>query len=299
MATFFSENSEDCKTFFYCKDCDYKCYKKQHIKQHFLTIRHKNKIGNKVENSVKNGNLEKKFECQCGKSYVDKSGLWKHTKKCTIHYTIFGNDDNKSEKFLQDLIFEMVKSNTDLQKNIIEMCKQMQPINVNNTNNTNNINNSKSFNINFFLNETCKNAMNIMDFANSIQLNLTDLEKMGELGYVEGISKIIIDNLKLLDVTERPVHCSNLKKDVLYVKDQDRWEKENIDNAKIKKVINCITNKNISLIPQWKKENPDCIYSSSNKSNIINRIIMETMETDKSKHDKIIKNIAKEVIINK
>ena len=141
--------------------------------------------------------------------------------------------------------------------------------------------------------------MNITDFINSIQLNLTDLEKVGELGYVEGISKIIIDNLKLLDVTERPVHCSDLKREVMYVKDKDKWEKDNEQNTKIKNVINSVTSKNISLIPKWKKENPDCTNINSNKSTKINKMIMEVMETDKSKDEKIIKNIAKEITINK
>jgi len=299
MATFFSENSEDHNQIYFCEVCDYKCFKKQHIKQHNLTNRHKMRFGNQVENSGKNGNLDKKYNCKCGKSYVDKSGLWKHTKKCNFQETFLDNLENKSEnKFLQDLILEMVKSNSELQKSIIEMSKQIQPSNINNNINNSNFNN-RSFNLNFFLNETCKNAMNIMDFANSIQLNLTDLEKMGELGYVEGISKIIIDNLKLLDITERPVHCSDFKRDVLYVKDDDKWEKENENNTKIKKLINSVTNKNISLIPKWKQKNPECTNINSNKSTKINKIIIETMETDKSKDDKIIKNIAKEVLIQK
>jgi len=291
---------------FECIFCDYYTSNKKDYNKHLLTRKHKILI-NPNNNILKN---PKTFKCNCGKIYRHSSTLCSHRKKCNINdnennYLHYDNDEDTNiqineNKFLQDLILEMVKSNSELQKNIIEMSKQIQPINnTNNTNNINNINNSKSFNLNFFLNETCKNAMNIMDFANSIQLNLTDLEKIGELGYVEGISKIIIDNLKLLDVTERPVHCSDFKRDVLYVKDDDKWEKENENNTKIKKLINSVTNKNISLIPEWKQKNPECTNINSNKSTKINKIIIETMETDKSKEEKIIKNIAKEVLINK
>jgi len=141
--------------------------------------------------------------------------------------------------------------------------------------------------------------MNIIDFANSIKPKLADLEKIGELGYVDGISKIIIDNLKLLDVTERPVHCSDLKRDTLYIKDNDKWEKENENNEKMKKLINSVTNKNISLIPEWKQAYPECTNSSSTKSTKINKMIMEVMDTDNVKREKIVKKIAKEVPIEK
>jgi hypothetical protein len=217
--------------------------------------------------------------------------IYVHKKKCKISC-----EDKIIDK---EMILMIINQNNELQKQIIELCKN--GINSNNSiNNINNVNsNNKSFNLNLFLNETCKNAMNIMDFANSIQLKLTDLEKVGELGYVEGISKIIIDNLKLLDITERPVHCSDFKRDALYVKDNDKWEKENINNDKMKKVINYVTSKNISLIPEWKQKYPECTNINSKKSTQINKMIMEVMETDKSKNDKIIKNIAKEVTINK
>jgi hypothetical protein len=199
---------------------------------------------------------------------------------------------------------ELIKDNKDMKQIILEQNNTISNlvkngVNHNNNNTIHTNSHNKSFNLNFFLNETCKNAMNIMDFANSIQLQLTDLEKVGELGYIDGISKIIIDNLKLLDVTERPVHCSDFKRDVVYVKDNDKWEKENEDNTKMKKVINCVTNKNISLIPEWKQKNPDCTNINSNKSTKINKMIMEVMETDNIKNEKIIKKIAKEVVIDK
>jgi hypothetical protein len=224
----------------------------------------------------------------CDKEFKSKVGLWKHNQKCKSTET---KVDDKN------MIVMLLNQNNQLQQQIIEFCKNSQNTNINNINNMNS--NNKSFNLNVFLNETCKNAMNIMDFANSIQPKLTDLENIGEVGYVDGISKIIIDNLKLLDVSERPVHCSDFKRDVIYVRDANKWEKDDNALAKIKKVINCVTDKNISLISEWKKQNPDCYNSDSIKSTKINKMIMEVMETDPIKRDKIIKNIAKEVIINK
>jgi len=285
---------------FVCYICDYTTNRKSSYDKHLFTAKHIkltqiNKNDNKSCEKVANY-----YNCLiCDKQFKSRVGLWKHKKKCNVKETEMDNDcdsdsDSDSDKELIKLI---LKDNSELKKLIIELCKN--GIN-NNSLNTNHINShNKSFNLQFFLNETCKNAMNIMDFANSIQLKLTDLENVGELGYVEGISKIIIDNLKLLDVTERPVHCSDFKRDVMYVKDEDKWEKENENNSKIKKLIHSVTNKNISLIPEWKQKYPDCTNINSNKSTKINKMIMEVMETDKTKDEKIIKKIAKETTIDK
>jgi hypothetical protein len=288
---------------FYCEICDFKCSYNRDYQRHLQTIKHKNNVSTTNLNEIYQNlpKLPKKYICEnCDKKYNDRAGLWRHKKKCNVKESEMDNDcdsdsDSDSDKELMKLI---LKDNSELKKLIIELCK-----NGVNNNSLNNIqvsnSHNKSFNLQFFLNETCKNAMNIMDFANSIQLKLTDLENVGELGYVEGISKIIIDNLKLLDVTERPVHCSDFKRDVMYVKDEDKWEKENESNSKIKKLIHSVTNKNISLIPEWKQKYPDCTNINSNKSTKINKMIMEVMETDKTKDEKIIKKIAKETTIDK
>ncbi len=308
MDTFWINNIEQNEpNSFYCKYCNYISCKISNYNRHILTAKHKKRSQMLILDTKNEPNepVTKKFSCICGIKYKYSQGLSKHKNKCKFinNNNIKNTNDiinDKSDFIDKEMIMFILNQNNQLQQQIIELCKNgIQNINNNSINNSNNNSNNKSFNLNLFLNETCKNAMNIMDFANSIQINLSDLEKVGELGYVEGISKIIIDNLKLLDITERPVHCSDFKRDVLYVKDADKWEKENENNSKIKKAINSITNKNISLIPKWKKENPDCVFSNSIKSTKINKIIMEAMETDKSKQDKIIKNIAKEVIINK
>jgi len=288
----------------HCLKCDFKCSKESDWNRHVLTRKHKKNdkmddnelhfTPNYADKLISDKLLS--YDCDCGKKYKYRQGLWKHKQVC--NYDDKNNSGNQVI-LLTNIVSELIKNNNDFKNTIIEICKNNnQNINSNNINNINNSNN-RSFNLNLFLNETCKDAMNITDFINSIQLNLTDLEKVGELGYVEGISKIIIDNLKLLDVTERPVHCSDLKREVMYVKDKDKWEKENESNTNIKKLINSVTNKNISLIPIWKKENPDCTNINSNKSTKINKMIMEVMETDKSKDEKIIKNIAKEITIDK
>ena len=145
--------------------------------------------------------------------------------------------------------------------------------------------------------------MNIMDFVDSIKIQLSDIESIGELGYVNGMSKLIIKNLKALDENMRPVHCNDPKRESLYVKDENVWEKEDSDNKKIKKAIKYISHKNICSIPEWKAKYPDCIYSDSKKSNQYNHIVIEAMggpgDNDSEKTDKIVKKIAKEVTIDK
>jgi hypothetical protein len=173
--------------------------------------------------------------------------------------------------------------------------------NTNNSHNTINSNN-KTFNLQFFLNETCKDAMNIMDFVDSIKLQLSDLEKVGEIGYVEGISSIITSNLKALDVTQRPVHCTDKKREVVYVKDEDKWEKDS-DQKKIRKAIKRVASKNQRLILKFQEAHPDCGKASSIFSDQFNKIIVESMggsgDNDIEKENKIIKNISKVSIIDK
>ena len=206
--------------------------------------------------------------------------------------------DGKSK---DELINYLIKENSELKTMVLDVCKNIQPSNVNSHNNSYN----KTFNLQIFLNEQCKDAMNIMDFVNSLNLQLSDLENVGKLGFIDGISNIIIKNLKALEVAQRPVHCSDSKREILYVKDEDRWEKENEEKNKMKKVIKTIAHKNCKLIPEWKQQNPDCVNSYSSKSDEYNKIILESMGggiCDDDGHgveNKIIKRISKEVTIDK
>lgn len=294
---------------FICEFCYFKCSKNSDWERHINTSKHKNRK-NDNKNQCNDNDFTPKnaeFKCECGSVYSYSSGLSRHKKKCNgIKHQpkTVSNDIAPNCVITPELIIELIKNNSEMQQTIMNLNNTIQGLVSNgvtnaNHSNINSNNNNKSFNLQFFLNETCKNAMNIMDFANSIQVSLSDLEKVGELGYVEGISKIIIDNLKLLDITQIPVHCSDFKRDVLYVKDENKWEKENEDKPKIKKLINSVTNKNISLISEWKHKNPECTNSHSNKSTQVNKIIMEIMNTDKEKREKIVKKIAQETTIDK
>ena len=192
---------------------------------------------------------------------------------------------------------EVLQQNSELQIQLMEVIKTGTH-NINNTNSHN-----KTFNLQLFLNETCKDAMNIMDFVDSVKLQLSDLEKVAELGFVNGISNIIIKKLKDMDVTKRPLHCTDSKREIIYIKDENKWEKEIEDNKKIRKAIKHIAYKNSKNIPLFKDKYPDCIKSFSNKSDQYNKIIIEAMggsgNEDKENENKIIKKIAKEVTIDK
>jgi len=223
----------------------------------------------------------------------------KKSCKYLINDEPFEKNDTSSDK---KLIMELLKSNNELQKQIIELCKDKRII-TNNSNNTTN-NNTNNFNLQFFLNEQCKDALNIDDFVNQVQLQLSDLDMIGRVGYVEGMSKIFLRNLHALDVFKRPIHCSDLKRETLYVKDKDAWEKENDENVKITQAIKKIEHKNIKQLPQWREENPTSEDTETKKHMEYQNILLEamggsTLENDDKKREKIIRNIAKEVVIDK
>jgi hypothetical protein len=168
------------------------------------------------------------------------------------------------------------------------------------TNNNNNINsNNKAFNLNFFLNETCKNAMNIADFVDSIKLELSDLMELGEIGYVESMSKIITKNLNALDETIRPIHCTDKKREIFYIKDEDKWEKEDEDKKRLRKIILKISNKSLKLLPKYREKYPDYNNAESINSDEHCKIVIEAVICDKVKDEKIIRNISRVTIISK
>jgi hypothetical protein len=248
------------------------------------------------------------FICNnCNKEYKSRVGLWKHNKICIDNNDNNDNnicENNKNYEITNEMIMNILKQNNELQQMILEQNKTIMELSKNNGNNNNTTNShNKSFNLQFFLNETCKDAMNIMDFVDSIKLQLSDLERIGELGYVEGISNIIVKNLNALDVTQRPVHCTDKKREVLYVKDENKWEKEDDNKGKMHKVVRKVADKNVKLLPKFKEEYPDCSKSTSKYSDQYNKIIVESMggsgDNDYEKEEKIIKKISKEVFIDK
>jgi len=295
---------------YYCNKCDFKCSKKSNYMKHLLTRKHQNReLSTNI--NIKRAKNAVPFICsKCNKCYKDRSGLWRHTQKCII--PIDDEDYNQTESIQdfvcdKDFVLSILKQNSDilkqnnnLQSQVLETQTQVMELLKNGTHNT--TNNNKTFNLNFFLNETCKNAMNIMDFVNSLQLQLSDLEKMGEIGYVNGMSNIIIKNLKDMDVTERPVHCTDMKREVLYVKDEDKWDKETNEKPKIRKAIKYVARKNARLLQEFKEKHPDCNNSDSKYSDTYNKLMIEAMGgkgyDDKEKETKIIKRLVKETIID-
>jgi len=298
---------------FICKECHFVCCKKSNFDKHVLTSKHKNRtILNVLERKMPK-NAEKIFQCECGKKYSVRNSLWYHKQKCKILNNFETEEyDNKKADESSDkdnLIMMLIKQNSELIKETTDFKNIMLKViekgthnnNTNNSNNTTNSNN-KAFNLNFFLNETCKDAMNITDFVESIKVQLSDLERVGELGYIEGISNIIVKKLKDLDVTQRPVHCTDKKRETMYIKDEDKWERDE-EQKKMRKMIRKVTVKNARMLPNFKEVHPDCIISTSRFSDQYNNIIMEAMggsgDNDFEKEDKIIKKVSKEVIVGR
>ena len=281
---------------FICVDCDFKCCKISNYKTHILTKKHKMLTNVDKENDTK----VSKFKCECGKEYNHRQSLSIHKKKCKTkkNSESVPEEIKKDEITDKELIMMLIKDNSEFKNMMMKVLES--GTNNHSHNNTNSHN--KAFNLQFFLNETCKDAMNIMDFVESIKLQLSDLERVGEFGYVEGISNIIVKKLKELDINKRPVHCTDKKRETMYIKDEDKWEKDE-DNKKLHKVVRKVTCKNQNLIPDYKKEHPDYNKYHSKISDQYNKIIIEAMggpgDNDFEKEEKIIKNISKQVFIDK
>jgi len=297
-----------------CQNCSFICYKQSNYDKHLLTAKHKNRtILNNLEQKMPK-NAKQLFLCDCGKKYTARNSFWYHKQKCNITQENMDEniDEIKADLTDSNVILHILKQNdefkqliveqnkTILEQNskLIEICKQGTTNNINNVNSHN-----KTFNLNVFLNETCKDAMNIMDFVDSLKLQVADLESVGKLGFVEGISNIIVKNLKAMDIHKRPVHCSDSKREVMYIKDQNKWEKEDEEKKKLRKAIKRIACKNQRLIPVFKEAHPDCIKAASKFSDQYNKMIIESMggsgNEDFDNENKIIKKIAKEVTIDK
>ena len=285
---------------FHCKKCDYVCSKQSDYTKHTLTRKHQLST---FFNDFSTEKVANKYNCKCGKSYKDRSGLWHHTKKCEF----------QTSTFIDPQIFiDLLKQNQEFKEIIIDQNNKLNEQNdkiiqvlgtgVGNNNTINSHN--KTFNLNVFLNEDCKDAMNITDFVDSIKFQLADLEHMGKVGYVEGISNIIIRNLKALDVTKRPVHCTDQKRETIYIKDAGVWTKEDEDNKNVRKLIKKVAFRNSKTLSLFKAKYPDCITSESKYSDTYSKIVIEAMGggskcNDYDSENKIIRKIAKEMTIDK
>ena len=287
---------------FNCHNCHFLSDNKKDYNRHLLTRKHLNGDKMMTNNSFLSPNTPLHI-CDCGKEYKYRQGLSIHKKQCTKITTNVEPVVTNTTNISPELIIEIIKQNNELQKQILELCKTTTTTNNTNNNTVNNNSHNKTFNLQFFLNDTCKNAMNLTDFVSSLQINLSDLERVGELGFVNGISSLIINGLNDLEECERPVHCSDLKRESMYVKDDNKWEKEDAENTKMKKALKQIAHKNIKMLPVWKAKNPDCKRSESHLSDKYSNLVIEAMggsgDNDEEKANKIIRKIAKEVTIKK
>jgi hypothetical protein len=286
--------------------------------RHLSTLKHK-MLTNVDAVYAKKEPLITKYICECGKEYKHRQSLWVHKNKCKLESEPESEleaelkskieceleakiKNNLLEK--ENLIEYLIKENQEFKGLIMELIKKDHSINNITTNNTNCNNVNNSFNLNLFLNETCKDAININEFVENIKMQLTDLENFGILGYVEGVSRILIKNLKDLDIVKRPIHCSDLKREVLYVKNEDKWTKEDETASIFKSAIKQVANKNIKQISVWRDEHPTCLDPQCKQNDVYLKIVSNSMsggsqEEMNKNYDKIVKNIAKEVTIEK
>jgi hypothetical protein len=293
---------------FYCEKCHYECSNKKDFGKHELTRKHLLEINDEVRKP-------KNPHCichKCERQFQTKSGLWKHTKKCIIpddeyeHQMISSNTIIQKEntvsgkKFdmvdMKDMFFKLMEQNQELQKQLIEMAKEGKTIYQNTTNYNN------KFNIKVFLNEHCKDAINLPDFVNSIKLQLTDLEKVGQLGYAEGISRIFVKGLQQLDVYKRPIHCTDSKREKLFVRDKDVWEGDDEAKNKLKVAIRKVAHNNFKQISDWTAMNPDHKKGDTPEHNEWAQIVYNSNgggKDEEHNYNKIIKNLAHASVINK
>ena len=305
---------------FVCEICDFKCFKSCDYERHITTAKHQNRTKLNVFTPK---NAADVFCCKyCNKEYKVRNSLWYHEKKCknseennkiteeNIVLTTEEKEESYEEKQqkteeelkeLKTMFIKMIEINQDLQKQIVELAKESKSI-INSNNTTNTTNNNK-FNLQIFLNEKCKDAFNITDFINGINVGFKDFENFGKIGYIGSISNIFIRELKELDVYKRPIHCSDLKREVIHVKDNNTWIKDE-EKKQMKRAIKLIEHKNIKLIPDWVKANPEAENYTSKKHDEYNKMLGSVMgemedEDNERNYEKIIKNVAKETLIDK
>ena len=292
---------------FSCIDCDYFTSNKKDYGKHLETIKHKSVSNTDIKASTNSQEVinSKIFNCDCGKKYKHRQSLYNHKVKCNILNGVENID--KDQPITKELVLQLIQQNQKLQEmlhdqhnKMFEIAKEGKSI----TNNTTNNNNNNQFNLNFFLNEECKDALNIMDFVDSLNVQLKDLEYTAKTGYAEGISNIFINGLSNLSVHKRPIHCSDSKREVLYIKDNGEWFKDDNEKSKLTKAIKIVGSKNMKQITEWQKAYPEYNDPKSKQNDkymkmICNAMSGSTKEESEKNYDKIIRNIAREVVIDK
>ena len=304
---------------FLCECCQYNTRNKKDYEKHIMTPKHAKRtqiLQNTTGNTTKNPHLpqmsDNNYTCICGKSYKHHSSLWYHKKKCDSKPENITMNVEEPEphpgnnQYSGDLILELLKQNQEFKELIIEQNKQMLEMSKERsiiTTNSNNVTQNNNFNLQVFLNETCKDALNLSDFLESLIVTLTDFENFAPLGYCGGITNILVNGLNKLDITKRPIHCSDLKREVIHVKNNDAWHKDQ-DKEQMIKAIKAIEHKNIKQMSLWGKANPEYKDPTSKKSDLYTKMIDNSLgETDKEKaqknYNKIIRSVAKEILVEK
>ena len=296
---------------FYCKSCEYSCSKQSEFNKHIVTAKHKMVVNGskKISKISKTNNNE--YECVCGKTYKYDSGYYRHKKVCrSTNIQVDSNTHVKehvddSANNTMTTMMELIRQNQEFKELIVEQNKHLlelsqKPTTTNNTIN----NNNQKFNLNFFLNEQCKDAINMSEFLENMTLDIEDLTETGRLGYVGGISRIFINKLREMDTYKRPLHCTDLKRETLYIRENDEWFKENDSKNKFNDIIAHVANKNCKTIKQWTEEHPN--YNKvDTQENIEYVMLCQAMlggfgEQENRQHrDRIVRNLIKEVIVNK
>ncbi len=285
--------------FFICEACDFKCSKESDYNRHLVTLKHENSV--KVYKSVqKNATAYNALICECSKTYTSRMGLWKHKQKCPVfngkNDTAISsevNDTNNMDK--DDLILKLLKDNEEIRQILKDVIPKIGNNTIINNNNTTN-----NFNLNFFLNEQCKDALNISEFVESLKITFEDLLYSKKNGLVEGISNVMIRGLKELDIYKRPIHCTDKKRETMYIKDQDKWEKDDTHEI-MKSTIEMIADKERTALQIWTDNNPDWIETEKKQIEYLTmlRSISEPIEDEDKNGRKIIRAVSREVIVDK
>ncbi len=299
---------------FSCQKCDYVTCHKNDFTKHCNTIKHRvntsvNPAGETV-NPCKDSEIIASYSCEyCKKGYFSYVGMWKHSKKCqSIAKSTDQNNNNNLMDYLikenKDLKDSLVQRDDDFKKLIIEICKRESTVNTAIAINSNN-NNNNTFNLNLFLNETCKDALNLSDFIKSVKVSFEDIEKIGSAGYVDGTSEVIIKHLNNLGVEKRPIQCTDAKRQTLYIKEDDQWTKEDANLARLQRLVDEVQRINLRQLPLWREKHPACLTSNSIHTSTYNNMSQELMGGDcsniriQTKDQKIINKIIKEVVVDK
>jgi len=300
-----------------CEYCHFYTSDKTDFTRHCSTGKHKN-LTNLTKNT--DNNNETYICSKCNKQYKSRMGLWSHSKKCTskppsesVNTILQQDDDIECSEPVKNYIMKLVEQNNDLRNMFIQQTAEINekidnlaenpPQQITNNNIQNNkINNQ--FNLNVFLQQTCKDAINMSDFIDSLEINTKSLERTGTHGYVHGISTIFMDGLRKLKVHERPIHCTDLKREVLYIKDNDKWEKDTEDNKQFKKALATVVHRNMIQLVKWEEENPETSNPESKNYEFYFVLASQSLgggdlDVTARNNDKILKAIAKEVHIDR